>query len=285
MYAAQNGGRIARALLEIGISKKWANVTTVIMGISKAIEKRLWSFDHPLKQLDLKNDIYYGLTTWADEWHPSELATLDAKELGKLVHLNERQGQALLNAAKQFPTLKIDFVLRPLGSDVLKITVNLKPVFTWNPKVHGSSEPFWLWVEDQVGIGIIQMTHLVFRRDTPYLTTDFIISIPHGTPPAAVTVRYVSDRWIGVEDEVTIPLDSLLMPKPPQSRTSLLDIPLLSPSVLRNSLIEGLFADDLINFNAIQSQVIWSVAHTKSNLLLCAPTGSGSTMLAEALIW
>ena len=41
-YSAQNGGRIIRALLEIGISRKWANVSAVLMGLSKAVEKRMW---------------------------------------------------------------------------------------------------------------------------------------------------------------------------------------------------------------------------------------------------
>ncbi|KAH9002313.1 Sec63 Brl domain-containing protein [Lactarius hatsudake] len=53
-YVAQNAGRIVRALLEIAISKKWANTSAVLMGISKAIEKRLWPFDQPLKQFNLK---------------------------------------------------------------------------------------------------------------------------------------------------------------------------------------------------------------------------------------
>jgi antiviral helicase SLH1 len=63
-YSAQNGGRIVRALLEIAISRKWASVSAVLMGMSKAIEKRLWPFDQPLKQFDLKYDIFYGLERW-----------------------------------------------------------------------------------------------------------------------------------------------------------------------------------------------------------------------------
>ncbi|KAJ7437833.1 Sec63 Brl domain-containing protein [Mycena galericulata] len=211
-YAAQNGGRILRALLEIAISRKWANVTAVLMGMSKAIEKRLWPFDQLLKQFDLEGDIFYGLERWADKWSPAELAAVSADELGKLVHLNERHGLAILNAAKQFPSVRITYNLRPLGFDVLKIAARVTPTFTWNSKVHGSEEPFWLWVEDHNALNILQLSHLVFRPTTEALDVDFVISIPDFQPPPSVTIRFVSDRWMGAEDKVSIPLDTLVMP-------------------------------------------------------------------------
>ncbi|KAF7355212.1 putative helicase mug81 [Mycena sanguinolenta] len=208
-YAAQNGGRIIRALLEIAISRKWANVTAVLMGMSKAIEKRLWPFDQPLKQFDLKGDIFYGLERWADEWSPAELAAQSADELGKLVHLNEHHGRAILNAAKQFPSVRITYNLRPLAFNVLKIAAQVTPTFTWSSKVHGSAEPFWLWVEDHDTLNILQLAHLVFRPTTEAMNVDFVISIPHGQAPPSVTIRFVSDRWMGAEDEISIPLDTL----------------------------------------------------------------------------
>ena len=80
-YVAQNSGRIVRALLEIVISKKWANTSAVLMGISKAIEKRLWPFDQPLKQFSLKQDVFYGLERWADDYSASQLVQIDRKSV------------------------------------------------------------------------------------------------------------------------------------------------------------------------------------------------------------
>lgn len=284
-YSAQNGGRIVRALLEIAISRKWASVSAVLMGMSKAIEKRLWPFDQPLKQFDLKYDIFYGLERWADEWSVAQLASLDAPELGQLVHLNERHGAAILNAAKQFPTVQINYDLRPLGFDILKIALRITRAFIWNAKVHGSAEPFWLWVEDHDGLTILQLSHLLFRQTTNALNVDFVISIPDSQPPPSVTIRFVSDRWMGAEDEITIPLDSLVMPTSCNSHTRSLDLPLLSLPVLRNPVVENLFSDRLINFNTIQTQTFWSLVHTKWHTLLCAPTGCGKSMIAHILIW
>lgn len=284
-YAAQNGGRIVRALLEIAISRKWANVTAVLMGMSKAIEKRLWPFDQPLKQFDLKNDVFYGLETWADEWSPAELATLSPEELGKMVHLNERYGTAILNAAKQFPAVRIDHKLRPLGSDVLKIAVRVSRAFTWNTRVHGSVEPFWLWVEDHEALNILQLSYLMFRQTTDTLNVDFVISIPDGHPPPSVTIRFVSDRWMGAEDEVPVSLESLVMPTSSNSHSHRLDLPFLSLTTLPDSFVATLFSGRLNNFNAIQTQSLWTLVQAKWNSLLCAPTGSGKSLMAQILVW
>ncbi|GLB33685.1 putative sec63 Brl domain containing protein [Lyophyllum shimeji] len=282
-YVMQNGGRIVRALLEIAISRKWANVTAVLMGISKAIEKRLWPFDQPLKQFDLRADIFYGLQEWADDWSVAQLATLDAESLGRLVHLNVHHGQALLNAAKQFPAVQISYDLRPLGADVLKIAVRVQRAFTWNVKVHGTTEPLWLWVEDHEGLVILQLAHLIFRHTTATLNIDFVISIPNGIPPPSVTIRYVSDRWMGAEDEILVPLESLVMPIPSTSNTPLLDLPLLSTSIVKNPTVENMISRRIAHFNAIQTQTYWSLINTKCHALLSAPVGSGKSTMAHIL--
>ncbi|KAJ7638696.1 Sec63 Brl domain-containing protein [Roridomyces roridus] len=284
-YAAQNGGRIIRALLEIAISRKWAHVTAVLMGMSKAIEKRLWPFDQPLKQFNLKADVFYGLERWADEWSPAELAASSAVELGNLVHLNENHGRAILDAAKRFPSVRITYSLRPLGFDVLKIAVRLKRTFTWDKGVHGSAEPFWLWVEDHDALNVLQLSHLVFRPTTDFLDVDFVISIPDGQPPPSVTIRFVSDRWMGAEDEVSIPLDTLVMPVASHSHSPLLELPFLSPSVLRNPAVESVLTGRLHNFNAIQTQSLWTLINTKWHSLLCAPVGGGKSILIQILAW
>ncbi|KAI0321843.1 Sec63-domain-containing protein [Amylostereum chailletii] len=284
-YVAQNGGRIVRALLEIAISRKWANASAVLMGLSKAIEKRLWPYDQPLKQFSLKQDIFYGLERWADDYAVSELAEMSAADLGKLVHLNELHGKALLDAAKQFPTVQLSYKLRPLGSDVLKIAVRVQRAFNWSSRLHGSGEPFWLWVEDHEGLTILQLSHLLLRQSTEDLDVSFIIAIPNGAPPPSVTIRFVSDRWMGAEDEVEVPLDSLAMPPPPHSHTPRLDLPFLNASAVRDPVLQELVSARFFNLSAIQTQAFWSVVHTSLHALVCAPVGSGKTALAQLLIW
>lgn len=284
-YAAQNGGRIVRALLEIAISRKWANVSAVLMGLSKAIEKRLWPFDHPLKQFQLKQEVLYSLQRWADEYSVAELAAMSAAELGKLIRLNERHGGAIRDAAKQFPTVRLTYKLRPLGSNVLKISVRAAKEFNWSSRVHGASEPFWLWIEDDEGINILQMSHLVFRQSTDALDVDYVISIPESQRPPSATIRFVSDKWMGAEDEVEIPLSDLVMPSASGSHAPRLDIPFLPVSVLHNPAAEKRLSRRIHSFNALQSHAYWSLVNTPLHALLCAPTGCGKSTLGYATIW
>ncbi|KAJ8523515.1 hypothetical protein ONZ45_g38 [Pleurotus djamor] len=283
-YCAQNGGRIIRALLEIGLSHKWASVSGSLMRMSKAIEKRMWPFEHPLRQFELKQETLHNVERWADEWPVHQLADLSAEELGKLIHLNERNGLAVLNAAKQFPSVKITCDLRPLAHDVLQITVHVERNFTWNSKVHGSIEPFWLWVENQDGTTILQVFHLAFKASLSHLKVEFLIPIPGGIPPPSVTIRFVSDRWMSAEEELQVSLASVDMPTPFNSHTMPLDLPFLPLNVLQNSQLETLLHSRIRTFNAIQSQTFWPLFSTRSHTLVCAPVGSGKTTMAQLLI-
>ena len=255
------------------------------MGMSKAIEKRLWPFENPLKQFELKADVLYNLERWADDYAVSELAEMSAEELGKLIHLNERHGSAVREAAKQFPTAKIAYNLRPLGADVLKIAVKVERAFNWSSKVHGSAEPFWLWVEDHDGTNILQLSHLIFRPTTESLDVDFVISIPSQKRPPSVTIRFVSDRWQGAEEEVEASLEELVMPSSSKSHTPRLDIPFLRLSVIKNPPLQEIISRRVQGFNAIQSQVFWSVVKTRLHTLLCAPTACGKSVMGQLAIW
>ncbi|KAH9045206.1 Sec63-domain-containing protein, partial [Lactarius pseudohatsudake] len=281
-YVAQNAGRIIRALLEIVISKKWANTSAVLMGISKAIEKRLWPFDQPLRQFNLKPDVYYGLEQWADHYSASELVRMSAVEIGKLVHLNPIHGQAILDAARQLPAVQVSHSLRPLGPDVLRIETHVRSTFSWSSR-HGSVEPFWLWIEDHEEKVILQLSYLLLRQSTDTLDVAFVISVPEGQIPPFVTIRAVSERWMGSEDEIKVPFDELVMPSRSNSHTPRLDLPFLSLSVLQNHILRELFAAKLRNLNAIQTQAFWSTVNTQGNALLCAPTGSGKSTLGHIL--
>lgn len=284
-YVAQNAGRIVRALLEIAISKKWANVTLVLMSLSKAIESRLWPFDHPLRQFNLKAETLYSLEKWADEWTVAQLAEFSAANLGALVHLNEAHGSAILNAAKRFPTAQIAYTLRPIAHDVLKISLQVNRGFEWNTSLHGTSEPFWLWVEDHAAHHILQFAHILFHQNTETLEVDFFISIPDGDIPPFVTVRAISDRWVGADDAVNVPFDSLVMPAAPKPHTPVLNLPFLKMVDLQPPILQDIFSRRVHTLNTLQTQTFWNLVHTRRNSLLCGPVGSGKTTLLQMAIW
>lgn len=266
------------------MSKKWANVTAVLMGISKGIEKRMWPFEHPLKQFQLSSDVLYNLQRYADELSPSELAGMDAENLGKLIHLNPKHGAALLAAARQFPTALISYKLRPLGSELLKISIHVARAFEWNTKLHGGAEPFWLWVEDHKEIDILQWAYLQFKEGTGSIDVEFIIPI-QDPPPPSVTIRFLSDRWLGAEDEVLVSFEKLVMPLPSTTRTPLLDIPFLPISVLHHPAVEVVYESRLRAFNGLQTQSFWSVYNNAQHMLLSAPVSSGKSVSGHLALW
>lgn len=52
-YVAQNSARICRALFQISLIRRWGHLASVLLSICKSIEKKLWSFRHPLAQFNL----------------------------------------------------------------------------------------------------------------------------------------------------------------------------------------------------------------------------------------
>jgi len=272
--------------MEISLSRKWAAVSTVMMAMSKAVEKQKWPFDHPLTQFTrLSKDVLYNLSRWADEVPIQELAAMSAEDLGKLIHMNETHGAALLRAAKQFPSVTFDYHLRPLSADLLRIVTTVYRAFEWDPKSDAPMEYFWFWVESEDGIQILQMTQLQFRRTTESIDVEFVIPLSTFQRPTAVRLRVVSDRWIGADDELWITLEDLVMPAHSGTHTPLIDqLPLLPRTALRNAPLEALYPR-IKAFNSIQTQSFWHLYNTNQNVLVCAPTTSGKSLLGELAIW
>lgn len=279
LYVAQNGGRITRALLEVALSDKWAGVSVVLMGISKAIEKRIWPFQNPLCQLPLSRDLLHNLMQWADVFSPSELRNMSTKELGDLIHMNERHGSALQGAAKHFPSIALQYQVRPLNAELVRLEVEVRSLFDWDSRLHGFGEPFWLWVEDMDGAEILQLERVVFRQDTTHYTVHFHFSISQSSPQAKVKLRYISDKWLGAESEMDVPLLDIKMLAPSLLRSQLLDLPLLPLSSLKSGALRNNIGQRITLINASQTQAFWPVVNSVANTIFSAPAGCGKTSL------
>lgn len=281
----QNSGRIIRALLEIAMSRKWANASAVLAAMSKSIEKRLWPFQNPLRQSHLQREVIRNLEMYADDFAPIELAEKSAMEVGQLIRSNDKHGSAVLTAAKQFPTIDIRYALRPLSNDMLRVEVTLEKKFVWNANVHGGAEPFYVWIEDETGMSIYQSQHVLFRQVTKTIDLEFVVPILSEIP-GNITVRVISDRWVGSEDEMVIDLTNLVMPARNDQYTPLLDLPLLSVgSAFGSSPLRDAYSRLFTTFNPIQTQAFWTLFHTDCNVLLSAPTVSGKSTLVDIAAW
>lgn len=255
------------------------------MAMSKAVESRMWPFEHPLAQSGLSQNLLYNLQRWADDLSVFELKSKSAAELGALVHLNEAQGAALLRAAKEFPAANITYALRPLNSELLKLMIRVDRSFTWSNKAHGSMEPFWIWVESHDGIDMLQGTNLSFRPGTHTLTAEFIVPIHDFAKPPFLTIRFVSDKWLGAEEEITVALDDLVMPTSQVVHTPSLDLPFLGFRALRNTALEASYLSRYTSLNGLQTQCFFTLYNTWTNALVSAPTAGGKGILAQLVIW
>jgi antiviral helicase SLH1 len=262
------------------LSKKWASAAGVLASMSKSIEKRMWSYENPLKQSRLQTVVLHNLERYADEYTPAEIAQFSAADLGELIKMNEKHGQALLTVAKQFPSTAIRTVLRPLSHSLLQVNIAIDRNFEWNTAVHGHSEPFYVWLEDHEGLNILQWCHITLKSSSSTVEVEFIIPV-EANDLQPLALRVVSDRWVGSEETLPVPVDDLVMPSVPEPNTPLLNIPLLPINVLQDSNLQTSFSDMFTTFNGMQSQAFWTIYHTAMNVLFSAPNSSGKATFGE----
>lgn len=282
-YVAQNAGRIIRALLEIALSRNWANCALLLIDLSKAIERRMWPYEHPLQQMTLQRDTLYNLRRWADDTEISDLRDMDVKSLGEMVHLNEHHGKALHAAAMSFPTVAVQNALRPLANDLLEINVTVAPNFVWSHRVSGTAEPFYVWVQDEEGINILQWRNILLRPSTTTINVQFVIPWVADTHHSLSLVT-ASDKWLGSDSQTHVDLSNLTMPAPFDDHTPLLDLPFLTLAALDDDELAQAYRP-VSMLNGLQSQAFWSVYHTQHNVLVSAPVASGKSLLGELALW
>lgn len=245
----------------------------------------MWPFNHPLGQFDLPSDLVYNIERWADEVPLHEIAAMSPADFGSLIHQNERLGERAVRAAGQMPALELKHSLQPIAHDLIKIRLELRKGFEWSEKLHGAIEAFWVWVEDEENLTILQLARVIVRPTTRSLVQEF--TVPVTSRPNMLHVRIVSDRWMGSEDFHEIPLDHVVMPSAPPPPLPLLDLPLLSTKDAFSKLpaAQHTYSQTLPTLDPIQTQAFHTLHHSASNALVCAPSAQSRGVLLEAAIW
>jgi len=65
--------------------------------------------------------------------------------------------------------------------------------------------------------------------------------------------------------------------------TDLLNLQPLPITALQDTMLEDLYAGQFTHFNPIQTQIFHTLYHTNSNVLIGAPTGSGTASGARVI--
>jgi replicative superfamily II helicase len=282
-----------RALFGIALSRNWGPTASVILSLCKSIDRRMWSFQHPLVQFDLRDDMMTKIEKLASDMTMEALDDMDGRELGDLLH-NVRMGDHLRNCVRQFPKLSLTAHVSPLTRTILKICLEIIPTFQWNDRVHGSVEPFHIWVEDSENTEILYSDYLLIHKkqnSQPQLL-EFTVPLPETNStsdglPTQLFIRSISDKWHGAESILPVSFKHLLLPEEEgrSPHTDLLPLRPISIKALQDPVLESICSSRFQYFNPVQTQVFHILYHTRENVLLGAPTGSGKTAVAELALW
>ena len=284
-YVAQNAARICRALFMIALNRRWGHQCLVLLSLCKSIEKQVWPFQHPFHQFDLPLPILKNLDEKTNISTIESLRDMEPAEIGQLVH-NQKMGNTISKLLDNFPTLTIEAEIAPLNRDVLRVHLYLTADFRWNDKHHGTSESYWIWVENSETSEIYHHEYFILSRKKLYDDHELNFTIPLSDPlPTQIYVRAVSDRWLGAETVTPVSFQHLIRPDTESVYTDLLDLQPLPVAALKNPLLEEIYGQRFEFFNPMQTQIFHTLYHTSANVLLGSPTGSGKTVAAELAMW
>lgn len=202
-----------------------------------------------------------------------KLRELSAKELGIMLY-NQKMGDKIKECISNLPVVEVETSIHPITRTVLRVKITLTANFRWNDRMHGTSEPFWLWIEDPNHNHIYHFESFNLQKKQAKMREPQLVvfTIPIFEPlPSQYIVRLLSDRWLGVEFSHAISFKHLILPDQHAPHTELLDLDPLPVTALKNAQFESLYS--FSHFNPIQTQIFHCLYHTDNNCLLGAPTG------------
>ncbi|CDR96330.1 U5 small nuclear ribonucleoprotein [Babesia bigemina] len=292
-FITQNAGRIIRALYEIALNNAWSQLAQRLFDLGKMVERRMWSVMLPLRQFkSLPEELVLKLERNDFGW--DRYYDLSSVELGELCR-QPKLGKTIHKLIHLVPRLDLQVFVQPLTREMLRVEVNITPDFQWDPKLHGSNEKFWLFVEDGSGEKILHSQTFVLLPFTPGHVEDysvfFTVELSHPLC-SHYFLRLTSEKWIGSESKISISFSRLILPEKAQPFTELFDqqprpisamINLPGEVVaLNKAFFRKAFGDS--HFNAIQTRVFDAMYSQSDSLLLCAPSRSGKFTCAEIAI-
>ncbi|CAI9566255.1 unnamed protein product [Staurois parvus] len=283
VYVTQSAGRLMRAIFEIVLNRGWAQLTDKTLNLCKMIDKRMWQSMCPLRQFKkLPEEVVKKIEK--KNFPFERLYDLNHNEIGELIRM-PKMGKTIHKYVHLFPKLDLSVHLQPITRSTLKVELTITPDFQWDDKVHGSSEAFWILVEDVDSEVILH--HEYFLLKAKYAQDEHLVTffVPVFEPlPPQYFIRVVSDRWLSCETQLPVSFRHLILPEKYPPPTELLDLQPLPVSALRNSAFESLYQDKFPFFNPIQTQVFNTIYNSDDNVFVGAPTGSGKTICAEFAI-
>lgn len=254
VFVTQSASRLLRAIFEIVLHRGWAQLADKTLTLCKMVDRRMWQSMSPLRQFrKMPEEIVKKIEKKSFPWE--RLYDLGPSEIGELVRV-PKLGKAIHRYVHQFPKLELSTHIQPITRSTLRVELTITPDFQWDEKLHGTSEAFWILVEDVDSEVVLH--HEYFLLKSKFAQDEHLVKffVPVFEPlPPHYFLRVVADRWIGAETQLPVSFRHLILPEKNLPPTELLDLQPLPISALRNPTFEGLYKDRFRQFNPIQTQV------------------------------
>ena len=279
VFVSQSAGRIMRGIFEICLRKGWAQLAYTALSFCKMIQHRMWNVMTPLRQFKyLSEEVLHKIEKkegllWE---HFYDMTEAQVSELVKVPNI----GPTVHRLIHKFPKLCLNAYIQPVTRSCLRVELAVAKDFEWDQAIHGSSELFWVFVEDLDSEVILHYEQFTLKDKYSEVEQFLVFTVPIFEPlPPQYFIRVVSDRWIQSEVVLPVSFRHLILPEKFYPPSTLESQPVLPVSALKWPQVEGLL--EISYFNLMQTQTFESCYLSDSSVLLCSPTGSGKTLMAE----
>lgn len=193
VYVTQSAARLMRAIFEIVLHRGWAQLADKTLSMCKMIDKGMWQSMSPLRQFKkIPKEVIKKLET--KNFPFERLYDLNVSEIGELLRM-PKMGKTIHRYIHQFPKLDLVAHIQPITRSTLKVELTITPDFQWDEKVHGTSEAFWILVEDVNSELILHHEYFLLKQkfaQDEHLVR-FFVALFEPVPPHYF-IRVVSDR-------------------------------------------------------------------------------------------
>lgn len=281
LYIQQSACRILRALFEIALKKNCASLALKLLDLCIMAERRMWKSQCTLRQFAAIPDIVARKLEKINTISWDKYCALSAQDLGELVKI-PKMGKTLFKFVHMIPKLKLSANVYPLSRSLLRFEVSASLDFELNEQVHGRQLLFWILVEDADREHILYLEPFLVRPRIAEYLLDFTVPLFEPRPPHYF-ITVTADRWLHSTVTTPVSFRKLVLPPKFTPPSELLDLQSLPIAALKDPSFVAFF-HPIQQLNPIQTQAFMALHDSDTNVLLCAPHGSGKTLCAELAI-
>ncbi|SCM03506.1 pre-mRNA-splicing helicase BRR2, putative [Plasmodium chabaudi adami] len=306
VYIHQNALRIFRSFFEISLKKGFYNLIYLCLKFCKMIEHRMWSSMTPLRQFGLLSKDLIKIIEKKNISFKNYL-TMDLNEY-ITVFKNKKIAKNIYKLVHHFPNIELSAYIQPIDHKMVKVELNVTPDFIYNPKYHGYTMLFWVFVFDIANENILHYDVFTLRKG---FETDTMLDgiaggnsnlnkknncdsfdeqlvrfyLPVNDSPFYI-IKVISDKWLECECTVNINLSDIYLPPKQGYSTQLLDLQALPISSLKFDSGKRIFMDrNIESLNPVSTQVFTSLYENNGNVLVCCSNWKYYLISAELAIF